>query len=224
MSAADNTPKIRVWDLPTRLFHWALTMLVIVSVVTAKIGGNVMDYHLLSGYTILALLVFRILWGVAGDRYALFSSFVRSPGAIFSYARGMFGGAATNHAGHNPLGALSVLALLLVLLLQATTGLFANDEIFTEGPLAKLVSGSTSLALTSVHRVNQYAIYALVALHLLAIAYYWFGKRDNLVTPMITGDKQHTGAESASDNTFIRVRAAVLAAVAAGLVTYVVRL
>jgi cytochrome b len=218
---AETTARVRVWDLPTRLFHWLLALLILTSIVTAKVGGNAMDWHMWSGYAVLALLVFRLLWGWAGSRYARFESFVRGPQAVLAYLRGDGGDA---HPGHNPLGAWSVVVLLLVLLTQGTTGLFANDDIATEGPLAKLVSSRTSTLLSSVHRLNEWVIYALVALHLLAVAFYAFVKRQNLVFPMLTGDKTGIAGEPAEDDAAMRWRAAILFAIAAGLVAYLVQL
>lgn len=214
---------VRIWDLPTRLFHWSLATLVVFSVATAKIGGNWMDWHLRSGYAILALIVFRLLWGFAGARYALFAQFVRGPRAVLAYLRAARG-AGERHAGHNPLGAWSVLALLAALLVQASTGLFATDEIATEGPLAKLVSGATASLMTRIHSLNEKLLYALVALHVAAIAFYLFVKRENLVAPMVTGDKRGIAAEPARDDALMRARAALLALLAAGLVAYVVTL
>jgi cytochrome b len=212
----------RIWDLPTRLFHWVLTLLVFFSIVSAKIGGNWLDWHMRSGYCILTLVLFRIMWGFAGSHHARFANFVRRPGVVLAYVREMRSGSAASQAGHNPLGALSVVAVLLVLLLQASTGLFANDSIASEGPLAKLVSGSTSDRLTTVHKTNQYVIYMLIALHLGAVAYYYFAKRENLVLPMLTGDKPGTGLAASRDDLGVRIRAAILLAIAAALATYVV--
>jgi len=213
---------IRIWDLPTRLFHWILVLLVSFSIVSAKIGGNWLDWHMRSGYCILALVLFRVMWGFVGSHHARFSNFVRPPGAVLSYLREMRNGSASAQAGHNPLGALSVLAVLAVLLLQASTGLFANDSIASEGPLAKLVSSSTSDRLTLIHKVNQYVIFTLIALHLGAVAYYYFAKRENLVLPMFTGDKPGAGFVSSNDNVSLRIRAAILLAIATAVATYVV--
>lgn len=224
MSAASVPAKTRIWDLPTRLFHWLLAGLVVFSVITAKIGGNALDYHMWSGYTILALLVFRILWGVAGDYHACFASFVRGPRHVLAYAGDLLRGRAAGHAGHNPLGAWSVIALLAALLVQASAGLFATDDAFQQGPLNKLVSDATATILTRIHLFNQYVIYALVALHLAAIVYYLVAKRDNLIVPMITGDKPSAAFRRAADDLAVRVRALILAALAAALVIYVVRL
>ena len=147
--ASNGAGRVRIWDLPTRLFHWSLVVLVTISVVTSKLGGLWLDWHMRSGYAIIALLVFRLLWGVAGSRYARLSHFVRSPGTALEYLRGQHEGP---HVGHNPLGALSVLAILAVLLVQAGSGLFSNDGSFNEGPLAKLVSRATGELLSSIHR------------------------------------------------------------------------
>jgi len=213
---------IRIWDLPTRLFHWILVVLVAFSVVSAEIGGNWLDWHMRSGYCILTLVLFRIMWGFAGSHHARFSNFVRPPAAALAYLRELRNGSAAAQAGHNPLGALSVVALLAALLLQASTGLFANDDsTSTEGPLAKLVSNHTSNLLTLVHEVNQYVLYTLVALHIAAIAYYYFAKRENLVTPMLTGDKAGTGLVSAADDARIRIRAAALLAIAVAIASYI---
>lgn len=186
---------IPVWDLGIRFFHWALVALVITSFVTVKIGGNAMTYHVWSGYAILTLLIYRILWGVAGGTHARFTSFIRGPGAVIAYMKGMFD--RRQHAsslGHNPMGALSVVAMLLVLLFQATSGLFVNDDIAFEGPLYKFVGKEVSDKLMSLHQLNQRVIIGLVALHFAAIAFHWFYHKENLVRPMITGVKRVAGA------------------------------
>jgi len=210
--------QVRVWDLPTRLFHWALVALVVLSVVSVKLGGFWMDWHMRSGYAILALVVFRILWGFAGSRYARFASFVRRPAEIIGYLRGQV----EHGAGHSPLAAVSVLALLGLLLAQAGTGLFSNDGNFTEGPLARLVSGVTGERLSTVHRFGEWAIYALVGLHVAAVAYYTTFRKVALVRPMITGDRFDVDAPSADDGLAMRLRALVLAVASAALVAFIV--
>ena len=213
---------IRIWDLPTRLFHWILVVLVVFSVVSAEIGGNWLDWHMRSGYCILTLLLFRLLWGFAGSYHARFANFVRPPAAVLAYLRDLRNGTLARQGGHNPLGALSVVVLLIAFLLQASTGLFANDDsTSTEGPLAKLVSNHTSNLLTAVHEINQWVLYTLVALHVAAIAYYYFARRENLVTPMLTGDKPGTGLVSATDDAGIRIRAAILLVIAGAVVGYI---
>jgi cytochrome b len=181
--------RLLVWDLPTRLFHWLLVMLVIVSFVTGKTGGNAMVYHQWSGSAILTLLLFRVLWGIFGGLHSRFASFVRGPATVFRHAAEMFRKDAGRYIGHNPLGGWSILAMLASLFFQAGTGLFANDDIFIEGPLYTYVSKSTSDLLTRCHRINQDVIVALVAIHILAVLFYLVVKRENLIIPMLTGYK-----------------------------------
>jgi cytochrome b len=210
----------RIWDLPTRLVHWTLAALVVFSIITAKVGGLWMDWHMRSGYAILALVLFRVLWGFAGSHYARFASFVRAPAVVLAYLRGRI----VHVAGHSPLGALSVIALLGVLLLQAAAGLFTNDGSFTEGPLARLASGATVDRLSTIHRYGEWVVFAMVGLHIAAIVYYSSVRGAVLVGPMITGEHSDTAIAAAEDGTIVRVRALVLAAIAAALVAYVVTL
>jgi cytochrome b len=222
MEAAPGT--VRIWDLGVRVFHWTAALLVVVSVVTAKVGGSLMLWHQRSGYAILALVTFRILWGLAGPTHARFASFVHGPRAALAYVKSVRKGVAGAYAGHNPLGAYSVLALLAVLLLQATTGLFSTDDIAEFGPLTKLVSNAFIERATAIHHLNEKVIYALVALHLAAIGYYTLVKREGLVRAMITGDKQGIVAAASADDTPMRIRAAIFAALAAALVGVIVTL
>jgi len=210
---------VRVWDLPTRLFHWLLAALALLSFITAKIGGAWIQWHFCSGDTILSLVLFRLLWGFAGGRYARFATFLKGPRAIFAFVRTGAAG-----AGHSPLGALSVLAMLVSLLVQGATGLFATDDIASEGPLMKLVADSTAAILTRVHRWNERVLLVLIGLHLAAVLYYLLVKRRNLIVPMLTGNQSAPDAIPALDDRPMRIRAALLAGVAAGLVAYLVNL
>lgn len=211
--------RVRVWDLPTRAFHWLLAACVTFSVVTGQLGGSWLEWHFASGGAVLSLLMFRILWGFAGDRYARFSAFPPSLRGTVGYLRRR-----TRCAGHNPLAAWSVYALLLVLALQAGTGLFANDAIFMEGPLAKFVSNATSDMLTRVHSTNRLVVFGLVTLHLAAIAFYRLVWREPLTLAMLTGDKDGTVAPAAADDKAVRLRAVIFAALATMLVQYLLRL
>lgn len=202
--------EIRIWDLPTRLFHWLFAASVIGAIVTVKVGGSWMDWHLPLGISALALLAFRVIWGFTGPRYARFASFVRSPRQTLAYLRNQH---EAEPAGHNPLGAWSVLALLLVVGVQAFTGLFATDEILTQGPLNQFVSGKVADIMSSIHRLNEKPLFVLIALHLLAILVYAIrGKR--LVAPMITGNKPSeklpAATPAARDDVGIRAWAFVL--------------
>jgi cytochrome b len=181
---------VRVWDLPTRLFHWLLVLAVIVSVSTAHIGGNAMVWHFRSGYTIFTLLAFRLLWGFFGGRWSRFSSFVFRPATTLRYLRGRTHADERLDVGHNPLGSLSVFALLGLLIVQVGTGLIADDQIANAGPLNRFVSNATAGQATHWHKdYAEWVLLALVLLHIGAIAYYLLRKRRNLLRPMIDGDK-----------------------------------
>lgn len=184
---------IRVWDLPIRLFHWLLVICIVGSFITVKIGGNAMEWHARVGYCVLTLIIFRICWGLIGSHHARFIHFVPSPKGLINYLSGK----TKAGLGHNPLGALSVLALLCSVGLQAVTGLFANDDIAFEGPFSKYVSSSTVELLTSIHYFNEKILIALIVIHLCAIFYYQKFKGDNLIKPMLLGDKEIDPSEEA---------------------------
>lgn len=192
--------KLRVWDLPTRLFHWLLAAAVAGLLVTGNLGGNWMNWHFRLGYTVLSLLLFRLVWGVVGGHWSRFRQFLYGPRALLGYLKGQSGPEHTT--GHSPLGALSVLALLAVLLAQVTTGLFSDDEIAFFGPLVRFVSGDTVSLATSYHKnVGKFIVLGLVVLHIAAILFYRFGKRQDLITPMWTGDKLSDAPLPASRDT-----------------------
>lgn len=173
-----------VWDLPTRLFHWLLALGVAASLVTGLLGGNLMEWHGRIGLAIVALLVFRIVWGIVGSTYARFAGFFPTPRRLSAYLGGRWNG-----LGHNPLGALSVFALLGLVAWQVGSGLFSNDDIAFEGFLADLVSKDTSDRLTGLHRQGLWVIVGLVSLHVAAVFYYLLVKRQNLIGPMFSGTK-----------------------------------
>ena len=200
-----RSTRVLVWDLPTRLFHWLLLICVILSFVTGNIGGSVMEYHMLNGYAILVLLIFRLAWGFFGSPTARFSSFVKGPATVLSHL-GMLlqKKKETPYLGHNPLGGWSIVAMLLVLFIQVVTGLFANDDILTEGPLYVWVSKETSNMLTWVHLINRFVLVALIAIHIFAVFFYFFFKRENLIRPMITGMKcWHPAAENTAGSNLL---------------------
>ena len=221
-----QTVPVRVWDLPTRLFHWTLMLCVIGSVASAKIGGNAMVWHFRLGYGVLALLAFRLLWGMVGGRWSRFASFLYAPSALGRYLRGASRPEEHHEVGHSPLGALSVFALLALLSAQVGSGLFADDEIASSGPLVRFVSGATSSLLTGWHKHwGQWLILAMVALHVLAIAVYRVRHGRDLVTPMIVGDKPlPAGVPAAHDTRATRAIALALAAACAVLAGWVASL
>jgi cytochrome b len=177
--------RVLVWDWPTRLFHWALVISVTASIVTIKLGGDWMDMHAYSGYTAVGLLVFRVIWGLVGSHHSRFKSFFPTPRAIWLYLRGR----GPRYDGHNPLGALSVFAMLASLIFQAVSGLFTNDDIFFEGPLAKYISSDLASTLTGLHRANEWVLYVLLGLHIAAILFYTVAKRQKLIPAMLHGHK-----------------------------------
>ena len=179
--------KVRVWDLPIRLWHWSVLICVVGSWVSVELMED-LDLHQQFGLVLLGLLLFRIIWGFLGSTTSRFSSFLSSPAAAIKYLRAWRSGTGTHYTGHNPLGAYSVIAMLLVMIAQVVMGLFANDELFYEGPLADRISTSLSNDLTELHEWNFYVLLSLVVVHILAIAVYWF-RGENLLWPMITGKK-----------------------------------
>ena len=190
MSEKPNIPhSVKVWDLPTRLFHWTLVALMIAQWLTAE-QSSTMDWHVRGGYAVLALVLFRLIWGFVGSDTARFSHFVRGPGAALAYAQAMRRGETPHYLGHNPLGAWSIVAVLVLLLIQAGTGLFANDDIMIEGPLYTWVSKGTSDWLTTIHKLNFNLLLLVIAVHIAAVLFYLLVKRENLVHPMLSGFKR----------------------------------
>ena len=217
---------VRIWDLPTRVFHWMLALAVPFSIASAHVGGNAMSWHFRSGYLVFTLLAFRIVWGLIGGRWSRFVSFIYTPRTVLRYLRGRSAAHEHHDVGHSPLGALSVFGLLALLAAQVGSGLFADDEIASTGPLIKFVSGSTSLALTRWHRLyGQWLIVALLLLHVGAILYYVLRRQRHLIGPMFSGDKRLPAAVPASSDTArSRGLALLVLAVCAGLVAWIVQL
>ncbi|GAB1388209.1 MAG: hypothetical protein AMXMBFR78_09570 [Rubrivivax sp.] len=224
--------KLRVWDLPTRAFHWLLAAALVAQVATGKIGGGAMVWHFRIGYFIFALLLFRLAWGLVGGHWSRFANFVPAPGTLLRYLRGQSRGDEHHEVGHSPLGALSVLAMLLLLAAQVAAGLVADDEISNIGPLNRFVSGATAAWATAWHKGPGIALLmALVLLHVGAILYYRvFGKR-SLVLPMLSGDKllpaahaPAAGVPAARDSLGTRLLALALLGASAGVVAWVVNL
>jgi cytochrome b len=216
----------RVWDLPTRVFHWVLAGCVVGSVVSAKIGGNAMTWHMRLGYVVFTLLAFRLVWGLIGGRWSRFASFIYTPAAVLRYLRGASRDDEHHDVGHSPLGAFSVFALLGLLAVQVSTGLVADDEIATTGPLVAFVSGRTSGLATGWHKAwGQWSIISLVVLHVGAIVFYLVRRKRNLVHPMIVGDKPlPAGVPASADRAVTRGLAALTLTLCAAGVAWVVSL
>lgn len=210
-----------VWDLPLRIAHWALVLCVAGSWVTHYAGAQWFAWHQRCGYAVLVLATFRILWGFVGTRHARFASFLRGPRQVLDYVCGR---GPEEGAGHNPLGALSVVAMLALLLLQAVSGLFANDEIALAGPLYGWISPATSHQATSLHHGNADWLVVLLGLHMAAVAWSAFVRRQRLVMAMITGRKAAAqvppGEEIAGSRLML---AAAIVAALAGLLALAIR-
>jgi cytochrome b len=185
--------QVLIWDLPTRLFHWLLVAAIAGAYFTGENGGNWLIWHGRLGLFITGLIVFRLIWGFAGSTYARFSTFLRGPQIIKAYLAGQWNG-----LGHNPLGALSVLALIGLVALQLTTGLFAtNDDTGYAGPFYSSVSNALGNLATKIHHKVFDLLGILIGLHVAAIIYYGHFKKEKLLKTMITGHKQVSKGESA---------------------------
>lgn len=223
LPALTEVVAVRIWDLPTRLFHVALAVLVTGAVVTAKVGGAWMAWHLVCGEAVLALLAFRWVWGLVGGRWSRFATFLPAPARVARALRGR--APAGERIGHNALGALSVWAFLVLLSAQVATGLVADDDIDTTGPLNAHVGAGVARGASRWHAGwGVDLILALVALHMLAVAWYTLRRREPLLRAMWTGDKPLPPATPASrDDAAARAWALAIAATAAGAVWALVR-
>lgn len=223
--------KVRVWDLPVRLFHWTLVLLLVVSYLSGRAGGGWMDLHFWSGYAILTLLLFRLAWGFVGSTTARFSNFVKGPVAAVSYLKGLLQGRESFEIGHNPAGGLMVLVMIFAVLAQVTAGLFAADTDMglVNGPLSNLVSDKWVDRLTAFHAFWVNVLIVLVAIHVLAAFVYLAWKRQNLIGAMFTGrkpaDEVAPSGSAPPALTFASGRLAVSLLIAmAALVYFIVRL
>jgi cytochrome b len=212
--------RVRVWDLPTRLFHWALVVCMVGQAITGTIGGNAMLWHFRLGYTVLALLLFRIIWGLVGGRWSRFGAFIYTPQSVINYLKGQ--GKPEHSVGHSPIGAGSVFAMLGFLLMQVGSGLLSDDEIAFAGPLTRFVSNATVSLATSYHKnIGKWVLLALVLLHLLAIIFY-LRRKNKLVGAMLHGDKELVmPAPPSRDDTVSRVSALLILAACAAVAYWV---
>ena len=222
-SASSPMHTVRIWDLPTRVFHWALALCIVGLFITANIGGNAMIWHFRIGLTVLALLLFRLVWGLVGGRWSRFAAFIYSPRSIINYLKRR--GKPEHSVGHTPAGAGSVFALLAVLLAQVSTGLISDDEIASAGPLVRFVSSAASNLATNYHKnIGSWIILGLVILHVAAIVFYLWRKQ-NLVKPMLHGNKQLPMVVPAStDNAGTRITALVIFGICGTFVGWVAQL
>lgn len=220
-SAATRTV---IWDSAIRIFHWTAAALIPLAWWTAENGH--MDWHRRIGLTVLGLVVFRLYWGLAGTKTARFANFVRGPKAVLAYV-GRLKRPYTPSPGHNPLGALSVIALIAALAAQVTLGLFAVDvDGIESGPLSHLVSFETGRAAAELHETSFKVLLTLIGLHVAAIAFYAFALRTNLVGTMVTGKRaaSRDGGKPVNAGSFPFVRFAIGVAIAASVVSALVQI
>lgn len=189
--------KIKVWDLPVRLFHWLLVAAIAVSFYTMKTQGAPFDFpieiHAKAGYIVLGLVVFRWAWGLVGTHHARFRNFLYSPANILRYLRDSLTGKAVAYAGHNPMGGISALVLMLCVTVQALSGLFLSDDIFFSAPLYASVPSDINSLMRKIHAWNSQLMMVLIGLHLLAVLMHRL-KGEKLVKAMITGYKHLSDA------------------------------
>ena len=220
-----STRPLRVWDLPTRIFHWLLAFCVISSIISGEVGGNAIIWHFRLGYCVIVLLIFRVVWGFVGGHWSRFKQFFYSPLTILRYLRGQ--SKPEHEVGHNPLGSLSVWGLLFILGAQVATGLMSDDEIASQGPLVQFISGATSSLATSYHKHwGKVIIILLIALHIAAILFYLFKKKENLIRPMLRGDKDvqvDIDLVPSQDKAAQRITALIIFAAIAVTVAYAVQ-
>lgn len=220
----EQTTHRLIWDLPLRIFHWSFALTVLGAWYTSEQDGELVDLHMQFGYIALGLLTFRILWGVVGPKHARFSSFLPSPKQLVSYLKNSNNkNEEQKIAGHNPLGALMVVLMITLISLQAISGLFINDDIFSSGPYYGSFSKEFEKIMSFIHHNTFNFMIAAIILHVGAIAFYWRVKKQNLVLPMITG-KKHSQLVDKSDaipNSKI-VLACILALACAGFVYWLV--
>ena len=228
---ANTNDRIRVWDVPVRLFHWVLVILMVTSYFTGRAGGDWMKIHFWSGYTILTLLLFRIAWGFVGSTTARFSHFVKGPSAAFHHLAELVGADRPRDVGHNPLGGAMVMVLIFAVLAQVIAGLFAADTDMgtVNGPLTKLVSDKFIEQATAFHVFWINVLLALAGLHVLAAIVYLVWKRQNLIGAMIHGSKPINDCvppgQPAPQLQFASIRLAISLLIAcAAIVYFIVRL
>lgn len=202
--------RVAVWDLPVRVVHWWIVALLVGLIVTGRLGGDWLLWHMRFGQAMLALVAFRVIWGFVGSRNARFTSFLYRPSHVLRYARSLFR-AHELHATHNPLGGWMVVLLLAALLAQATMGLFTSNDILWGGPLSERVTKATSDAISAVHRRFWWVIVVLSSIHIGAVLTYLALLKDNLIIPMVTGHKHlPEGVASPEDAAASTAKAIVL--------------
>jgi cytochrome b len=216
-----DSNRVIVWDLPTRLFHWTLVILIVLQYASGEFGLLPMEWHYRLGYATLALIVFRVLWGFAGSPTSRFALFVRGPAEVARYGLESLRGRAHVVFGHNPVGGWSVVLMLASVAVQSISGLFASDDLTEAGLLATRVSDATVKWMTRIHNVNRYVLLILIVLHVMAVLLHWVMRHENLIAPMLHGRAPIDGAKSMPVVSMWRALALlVLSAAAVGMLVF----
>lgn len=212
-----------IWDLPIRLFHWLLVLTFSASWITAELGSEYMQYHIYCGYFMLFLISFRLIWGVLGTKHAKFLNFFPTRARLRTYLKSFSSDGDKNAPGHNPLGAVMVLVMLLLLLAQAVSGLFITDDVFSSGPYYGVLDGSWEKLANRLHDVCFTLLQICIALHIAAIIFYKLAKNKNLVVPMFSGKKQSEDVKPEDEIKSSKLISALLiAAIVAGFIYWLV--
>ncbi len=209
--------KVLVWDIPTRFFHWLLVASLLAQYATAEWFENAIQWHFYIGYFTLFLVVFRVLWGFVGTHYARFNSFVTGPRDVANYVMTLFNKHSASSVGHNPLGGWFVIVMLVLVAVQAVSGLFMTDDIFLDGPYRQLADKETLALMNTLHHLAFDILLYVIALHIAAVIFYGVYKKQKLVPAMVHGKKESKTA-GISDS---RLVIALLVALLAGAIVYV---
>jgi cytochrome b len=214
------TKQYLIWDLPVRLFHWFFVLTLLALWYTSEQDNGLIELHMKFGYVAFGLVIFRIIWGCVGTKHALFKHFLPSCAQLKNYLQQSRQGKAKNFAGHNPLGGLMVVFMLFVVLTQAGSGLFMNDDIFSAGPYSGVYSAEFDKVMALIHR-NAFKLLALAAfVHVFAILYYLKVKKQNLIKPMLNGKKSADTVARADAISHSKLKRALLLAVIVAGFTY----
>lgn len=220
----NETSKVRIWDIWVRLFHWSLAISVGFLLLSGETGWQFFDWHRTAGELVLALLVFRILWGFFGSSNARLGQLFRSPKAALMHLAALFRRQSPVERGHNAAGSWAVLVLLAILTTQAVTGLFiADEDELIEGALYGTLSGTATDLAMRIHHLNARLIMIMVAVHIVMVFVYLLYARQNLIRPMITGWTRWSSSDAPPPSVFFQKAwiGAVLLAVSAAVVGYV---
>ena len=210
-------PMVKIWDLPTRIFHWTLALLILYQLSTSLLGEGPSETHLYVGYVITTLVLFRISWGFYGGTTSKFINFLYAPSTVLNY---LFKKNSQNRQffGHNPAGGYSVIFILASVAIQTITGMFCDDDIMLAGPLRSLVADDTTSIINQIHSINAWFLLGLITLHLVAITWHYFFKKDNIISPMVTGKKNAPATLDQNINVQENLRRAALLLMLASLI------